>query len=464
MKRSSQHFPAIYRTTVAFTLLFIAWARLFGQSSLLQSGPMVGYGQMTEVMLWVQTTKPATVQFRYWEVGNRTTTLLSDAVKTFSDRAHVAHVLIKGLKPGKRFEYELLINGKVVKRPYPLRFQTQPLWHWRTDPPEFTVAFGSCFYVNETEWDRPGKPYGSDFEILSVLASKNPDLMLWIGDNTYYREVDWHTVAGLQYRWTHTRSLPELQPILGAAHNYATWDDHDYGPNDSDRGYRLRREALENHKLFWANQTYGIEGVPGAFGRFEWGDVEFFLLDDRYYRSPNRAPNDEEKTMFGKEQLQWLMDGLISSNAPFKIVVNGNQILNPTTGGESFYNYRHEYDKLLKFIKENSIPGVLFLSGDKHLTELIHLRDTTFYTLYDYTSSSLTAGLSTYDESENPHVVPGTLVNDAHTFGILRFSGPRTDRKVVMECWDHTGKLRWSHEIKARDLRAPGQSGMREIQ
>jgi alkaline phosphatase D len=72
--------------------------------------------------------------------------------------------------------------------------------------------------------------------------------------------------------------------------------------------------------------------------------------------------------------------------------------------------------------------------------------------LYDYTSSSLTAGLSGFKDEENKNVVPGTLVYDAHNFGILKFSGPRRDRKLLMECWDHTGKLRWSHEIKANQL------------
>lgn len=166
------------------------------------------------------------------------------------------------------------------------------------------------------------------------------------------------------------------------------------------------------------------------------------------------SPNDEHKTMFGKEQFQWLLDGLTSSTATFKIVANGNQMLNPSTDGETLYNYRHQYDSLLSYIKHQKISGVLFLSGDRHLTELVQLSDTAFYTLYDYTNSSLTAGLSSFRDEGNPNVVPGTLVNDAHNFGLLRFSGPRTNRKVVLECWDYTGKLRWTFEIKASDLRA----------
>lgn len=442
------------RSKVLIALVFLATGILCSQSSLLRSGPMVGYGQMTEVMLWVQTTKEATVQLRYWDVAEPGLRKMSSAVRTENARENIAHILIRDLLPGKSFAYELLINGKLVPRPYPLRFQTQGLWQWRTDPPDFSAAFGSCLYINETQWDRPGTPYGSDYEILNVIASKQPDLMLWLGDNTYYREIDWNTAAGLRHRWNHTRAIPELQPILGAAHNYAIWDDHDYGPNDADRSYRLKTEALETHKLFWANQTYGIPGTDGVFGRFEWGDVEFFMLDDRYHRSPNDALDDAQKTMFGRDQLQWLKDGLTSSIATFKMVVNGNQMLNPSTGGETFSNYRSEYDELLRFIRDRRIPGVVFLSGDRHLSELIVLKDSAFYPLYDYTSSSLTAGLSTFKE-DNPSIVPGTLVNDAHSFGILKFSGPGKDRKLTMECWDYKGTLRWTYEIRSGQLRPP---------
>jgi len=428
---------------------------LIAQTSLLKSGPMVGYGEMTEVMLWVQTTQEANVQFRYWETSRPSARKLSPVVRTSAARAYVAHVLINELPPGKQFGYELLIEGKPVPRPYPLRFQTQALWQWRTDPPDFTVAFGSCLYINETQWDRPGTPYGSDYEILTLLAAKKPDLMLWLGDNTYYREIDWNTETGLRHRWNHTRAVPELQPLLGAAHNYAIWDDHDYGPDDADRSYRLKAEALENHKLFWANQTYGTPDIKGVFGRFEWNDVEFFLLDDRYHRSPSDARDDANKTMFGKDQFQWLKDAMVSSRAIFKIVANGNQILNPAVGGETFYNYRHEYSDLMQFIRDQKISGVVFLSGDRHLSELIVLRDSTFYPLYDYTNSSLTAGLSTYKDTDNTAVVPGTLVNDAHNFGILRFSGPRKNRKLVMECWDYKDNLRWTVEVRAEELRPP---------
>lgn len=437
-------------------LLIIGAARVLAQESVLRSGPMVGYSEQREVMLWVQTTRPADVQLRYWPVDQPANASLSALVHATAAQDHIARFLLTGLPPGTRFNYELYLDGVLTPRPYRLAFQTQPHWQWRADPPAFTVAFGSCAYVNEEIFDRPGKPYGSDYEIFTALAARQPDLMLWLGDNTYYREPDWFSEAGMRHRYAHTRALPELQALLGATHHYAIWDDHDYGPNDSDRSYRMRQTALQIFKDYWANPGYGSEGVPGVFTRFEWADIEFFMLDDRYHRSPNRMPDAPDKVMFGEAQLQWLMESLVSSRAPFKIVAGGNQMLNPMNPHEAFSNYQHEQQKLLQWIQTQKVFGVLFLSGDIHRTELMKIAPKDFYPLYDFTSSSLTAGLNQSKQGlDNPARVPGTLFDESHNFGILRFEGPRTDRRVTLECYDKDGKKRWQHQIAAKELRPP---------
>ncbi|MFA6437852.1 MAG: alkaline phosphatase D family protein [Bacteriovoracaceae bacterium] len=452
------------RSLILTVLFFLV---LPAQTSIIQSGPMVGYGLMTEVMLWVQTSKPAAVQYNYWNITDPQSKLKSIIVKTLEENANIAKTVISGLKPGMKFEFEVLVDGKPVRRNYPLRFQTQMLWQWRTDPAEFAVAFGSCAYINEPEFDRPDRPYGSDYQIFDTIAAKNPDLFIWGGDNAYLREPDWDSRAGIIHRHEHTRALPEMQRLLGSTHNYAVWDDHDFGPNDADRSFRLREESLEIFKLFWANQTYGTTETNGTFGRFVWNDVEFFLLDDRYHRSPNLSPADEHKTMFGKEQLQWIKDALSNSaantNITFRIIVNGNQSLNTDAlFSELLSQFPVEYTDLLGYIKKNKIPGIIFLSGDRHLTELIALKDSTFYTLYDFTCSALTSGLNPLKdrngvptkEFTNSLRVNGTLVNDKHNFGMLKFSGKRRERVVSLECYDLTGAQRWVKHIKAEELRA----------
>ena len=81
--------------------------------------------------------------------------------------------------------------------------------------------------------------------------------MIWLGDNVYFREPD-DSRTGVYHRYSHDRSLPELQPLLGSVHHYAIWDDHDYGPNNSDRSFIYKNITLQAFKDFWANPTYGL--------------------------------------------------------------------------------------------------------------------------------------------------------------------------------------------------------------
>ncbi|TAE45876.1 MAG: alkaline phosphatase family protein, partial [Bacteroidetes bacterium] len=228
-------------------------------ASLLLSGPMVGYSEMREVLLWVQTNGPAVVQYEYTSGGDAPR-FRTDAYQTTRENAYTAHVIANQVRPGMRYTYKLFINGKEVKRPYEMSFQTPPLWQWRSDPPAMKIALGSCNYINDEPFDRPGKPYGADYKIFTAIHAQKPDMMLWLGDNTYLREADWYSRTGIIHRYTHSRNVPEMQALLASSANYAIWDDHDYGPNDSDYTYRDKEDALEAFQLFWGNPSYGLPG------------------------------------------------------------------------------------------------------------------------------------------------------------------------------------------------------------
>lgn len=265
------------------------------------------------------------------------------------------------------------------------------------------------------------------------------------------------TEAAMRRRYMHTRALPELQPLLASVHHYAIWDDHDYGPNDSDRSFRGREWSLRVFKDYWANPSYGTMETPGVFTSFAWGDVEFFLLDDRFHRSPNRMPPGPEKMMFGPEQMRWLMEALRSSNATFKIIVAGNQMLNPLTFFEAFGNYPEEQKRLIDFIRTARISGVLFLSGDRHHTELLKRTEPGIYPLYEFTSSPLTSGGSRIErEANNPARVPGTWVTGGtRNFGMIEVSGPVKDRRLTLRTLDQKGRELWRYEIRAAELNFP---------
>ncbi|MEM6297841.1 MAG: alkaline phosphatase D family protein [Bacteroidota bacterium] len=438
---------------LSFALILLLSSQAFSQSDVLQSGPMVGYSTMREVLLWVQTKSSADVHFEYWEAGtDRKNARKTDKVRTQKDLAFVAKIVVTPLEPGKKFEYALFINDKEVKRPYPLKFQTQTLWQFRTDPPAFSFVFGSCSYINEEKYDRPGNGYGGEYEIFKSIAEKAPDFMLWGGDNVYLRDADWNSRTGIFHRYTHTRSNSEMQAILGSAHHYATWDDHDYGPNDSDRSFFQKHLTTEAFNLFWGNLATDVTGAGGITSYFEWQDCAFFLLDDRYHRAPNYRKTGKRE-MLGEAQIQWLIDALKSSRAPFKFVVTGGQVVNDFAYFENYAIFAEERTKLLKAIEDEGIEGVIFLTGDRHHTVLSMMDRPTSYPLYDFTCSSLTAGSHSPKDGENSHKVEGTVVGERN-FSVLSVSGERKDRELNIKVFNVEGEMLWERVIKANDLRS----------
>jgi alkaline phosphatase D len=425
------------------------------QLSCLRAGPMVGATEISESKLWLQTRWPCRVQVRFWPQGAPELARLTEAVTTGPHGDHIATFDLSALAFGTRYDYELYLDGARATLPYPTHFTTQAMWQWRTDPPPIRVAIGSCFYVNETPFDRPGKPYGSGFEILATLVAQQPDLMIWLGDNTYTREPDFGSEAAIRRRYAHTRALPALQPLLATTAHYATWDDHDFGPDNSDRSFRGREQSLRIFSDYWGNPAAGTREVPGVFFSFAWGDIDFFVLDDRYYRNADRAVGID-KRMLGREQLAWLADALAYSKAPFKVIVNGNQVLNTVTSHETMALFPNEQRELIGMIRAARIEGVVFLSGDRHHTELLRRVEPGLYPLYEFTSSPLTAGLShVKDEADNPLRVAGTWVFDTHSFGLLEVAGPKADRRMTMRAVAADGKELWRHELAASELRMP---------
>ena len=434
----------------ALTAFFI-FISLHAQD-LINSGPMVGYSTMQEVLLWVQTSENAKVHFEYYEIDNPSIRFKTDEKITEKKTGFVAKLIADQVMPGKKYNYEIFINDIKVFRDYEMEFQTQQLWKWRTDPPDFKFVIGSCSYVNEPKFDRPGEPYGSNFEIFNSINKKNPDFMLWLGDNTYLRESDWNSRTGFIKRYSHTRALRELQPLLASTHHYATWDDHDYGPNNSDGSFWLKETASEIFKLFWTNPNYDVTGKGGITGLFQWSDVDFFLMDNRYHRTSNNNFT-VDRQILGKDQIDWLINALTFSQATFKFIAIGGQVISSGAVYENYANYPEERKYLLDKIREAKIEGVIFLDGDRHHTVLSKMQESDeVYPLYDLTCSSLTAGVNDDDESYNIYSLKETLVGE-NNFGMLNVTGPASNRVLIIKIFDKDGQELWQKSISANDLK-----------
>ena len=180
--------------------------------NLLQSGPMPAYSTMMESAIFVQTTQAAEVYIEYHDINGNDTKSKSSIYQTTAPESFCATIIAAPLEPGHTYTYDVYINGKKEEIDQPLRFVSQPLFQWRTDPPNIKFATGSCAFINEVEYDRPGKSYGGGYKIFESIRAKQPEFMLWLGDNVYLREVDWFSETGIRHRYFHDRGLDSLQP------------------------------------------------------------------------------------------------------------------------------------------------------------------------------------------------------------------------------------------------------------
>jgi alkaline phosphatase D len=398
---------------------------------------------MREVSIWTQSAHPSKLYFTYYPSG-KPSEHRHDSALTISSHGNVAHFIAKELEPGTSYSYQILDAQKQLLASG--SFTSQSLWQHREEPPNFSFATGSCAYINEKRFDRPGEPYGRGYEIFESIAAKKPRFMLWLGDNIYLREPDWNSRSGIYHRYSHFRALPELQELLKTTHHYAIWDDHDFGPNDADRSFIHKNITLEAFKDFWANESFGINGQPGITSHFSFNDLDFFLLDNRYYRSPNGRKTGKREIL-GEEQIEWLIDALVNSKASFKIVAIGGQVLSPAAVYENHATFAQERKKLLELIEAENIKNVVFLSGDRHKTELSRMVLKNGNILYDYTCSPLSS--KAYDTSDEANILrlEGTHVS-TQNFGLLSLKGPFKERKLSISTYDKTGALIWERTIE----------------
>ncbi len=439
-------------------VLLLFFVHLTAQNNaLLVSGPMLGYVEHREALIWLQVSPTVSqVAVQYWKATQPQTVQTQLYNGVLQQPFNPIKVVLSGLDMNTQYQYRILLNGSELTFSYPLAFSTKKLWEWREDPPEFSFIFGSCAYINDEPYDRPGKPYGQPIDILQTMTRHPADFMLWVGDNVYLREADWSSASGIQYRYQHVRQLPELQPFLAAKPHYAVWDDHDFGPNDSNFSYELKHVTLQTFMDFWGNKSYGEPHNKGIYGKFTWGDAEFFMLDNRYHRWQEKLPYDmPQKRFLGQQQMEWLLNGLSSSTATFKIIVSGSQMLNPMNDFECFTHYQAEYNTLIGHISNQKINGVLFLSGDRHFSEIIKVTTDNAYPLYDITSSPITSraytNVANEKEGKNAYRVSGTLAAEQN-FVKVAFAGKRNNRKLVITCHNTADEQLWKYEIPELEL------------
>lgn len=432
-------------------LLVLGNKSIFSQNNKLLSGPVQGHITSTtaKICLIVKETKMVALL-----LSNKGNTSLNKTISINTDTVNVIEkafpivVEFNNLLPDTDYELSVQLDNKNTERVFHLKTLKQ------APVADFSFITGSCALQISKAFNLITY-FGSDriFKPMSVMPA---DFMLWLGDYTYYlkrkfRHSEYGSIEGMWKRQLKTRKTKQFNLFMTSCPQYAIWDDHDYGSYDADSSFALKDTSLFLYKQLWANPSYGLPNLKGIFTSFRKYDSEFFLLDDRFYRT---APNIKNGTMLGKQQLKWLFESLKKSDATFKFIIMGSQFLNPCSTDECYNEFPEEKKEIYDFLENNKIPGVIFISGDSHYSDLQKEQRKNAYPLYDFTCSPLSSFLDrpTALEKVNTNRIPGTLTH-RHAFGKVSVNGPIGKRVCSIELYDAKAKQLWKHEIPEEELR-----------
>ena len=399
-------------------------------------GPLVGNVSGSAASFWVRTAGECEVKA---EVRGADGVATNGVAMSSADNDYTAVVTVAGLQPNTEYDYFISVDDVQVPVSGKQSFRT---FSAKGQPSKFSLAFGGgAGYVPENErmWD--------------TIGSFDPHAILLLGDNVYIDDPE--SVVMQQYTYQRRQSRPEWRKLTARSPVFTIWDDHDFSTNDSWGGADVDVPFWKKDWVYpifrqnWANPAYG-GGVehPGCYYSFHVGDVDFIMLDCRYYRT---SPKSSPRSMLGEIQKEWLKQQLTAADGTFKVICSSVPWDFRTKGDsrDTWNGYKKEHEEILSFIENNKIGGVVLVSADRHRSDAWKIARPGGYDLYEFNSSRLT----------NQHVhktmeKEGAIFsyNEPQSFGLLTFDTTQTDPQVTYQVVNIHGEIPHSITVRRSEL------------
>ncbi|MGE0788987.1 MAG: alkaline phosphatase [Sandaracinaceae bacterium] len=291
---------------------------------------------------------------------------------------HSASLRVDGLDAGTIYFYAFEVDG-----------HRSPIGRARTAPAEATrlrIASLSC----------ASYAHGY-FHVYRELADdEDLDAILHLGDYVYeygdgqYGDLralipphEVFTLDDYRQRYAFYRADPALRDLHAAHAWIVTWDDHELSNNAWHDGapghdssvsgpFNARAVAAQRAHREWLPRDPDSLSLHRTISLGPLADV--FVLDVRF-EGRNAPPADDAasaalagRTLLGDAQRAFLLDGLRSSTARWKIIATSVQL----SPHPEFWNfdawdgYPADRTALLEAIERDGIEGVIVLTGDGH--------------------------------------------------------------------------------------------------
>lgn len=292
-----------------------------------------------------------------------------------AERDATVHFAFAGLAAGTDYRYAITRTADGAELARGNFTQLAP------DARRTRLAFGSCADIDE-----------STARTWRQIARESPDALVLIGDTPY---IDTTDLAVQRARYRLFDGAPDFERLTASMPLFATWDDHDFGRNDTD-GRLPGRENSRRAFLEYRPIEPAGDGTGGLYTSFRSGPVEVFILDTRWFAKTEPAPERADlPSLLGEAQWAWLAQRLRESTAPCKVVASSmvwNNRVRPLKG-DCWGAYPHEFERFQRIVRESGAAGVVLVSGDVHRSRvLVHpTREAVGYDLVEFVTSPLHA-------------------------------------------------------------------------
>jgi alkaline phosphatase D len=423
---------------IAASLVFAggAEARPDGRDgSALSTGVVVGDVTPRSAVLWARGDRRGWLLVRLSGGPHRWV----KPIRVQAEDDWTGQVRLTGLSPARTYSYRVrFVPGRLSARG---SFKTPPA---ETEAAPVRLAFGG---------DVAGQNVCRDavegFPILDTIRTWRPDVFVGLGDMIYADNACAATgmyanaqlagafgpaidLPGFWAHWRYNREEPASRRLLTSTSYVGVWDDHevinDLGPH-TDIGpsppYPPDLHLLPIGLRAFLDYT-PVASAPRLYRSLRWGrHLELFVLDTRSYRDANSARDDDPdhpKTMLGQEQLAWLKQGLVNSDATWKVIVSSVPMSIPTgfpasNGRDGWANFdqptgfERELLDILGFMAENGIQNPVWITTDVHFAEAFRYSPFPEYpdfTVHEIATGPLNAGIfpnRDVDTTLNPEVL-----------------------------------------------------------
>lgn len=396
-------------------------------------GPMIGHVSPTSAKIWFRPAKSGIYTLAVKSAND------SEERRFFADSTGETDQCltwdVAGLKPGSRYQYRILADKEELLACETFYFTTAP-------PPgqasRICFALGSCAGMNPSPlWQQ--------------MEAEGAEGLVLLGDTPYIDSTDL-SVARSKHR--QFLQVPQLASLIQHTPTWGTWDDHDFGRNDSDGRLKGKENTRQAFVEYRANPQSGHDN-SGIYCKFEYGPMEMFLLDTRWFARTEKSPVAADKpTLLGKRQWEWLKESLLASKAPFKLLACG-MIWDDKENTESddWGTYTHERDALFDFIGEHNITGVVLIGGDIHCSR--HLKydteATVGYPIHQFIVSPIHSSTIPALNVPHPNLVRGAAV--PHVWLRLEIDNTVSPAKLHAKWVQMEDRPMWDVTLSTEELR-----------